>query len=240
MRVHSAGQYSALNLFLSRMRTVRLLLLLLLLNEVCFGQTGKYAIQVMASPDQYRSRYGTLHPDPPGFPYSARTGLGAGVQVWYRAGKKVNIGAGLLYSRKDYQLTYDYRVIDRGDPNLPVRSILRPTYLELPLAARYTLAASSAWALQASTGVTGSVLVHHAAKTTYDDGHTAVGKLEGVQANPFLLSLPLGLGVTYSVSPRLGLVLEPQCRYYLNKIDANAFRTNPVQLSLRVGTIVQL
>ncbi len=222
------------------MQTGRLLLLLLLVSRIGFSQTGKYAIQVMASPDQYRSRYGVMNPDIPGFAYSAHIGFSAGVQAWYQAGKKVSLGAGLLYSRKDYQLTYDYRAIDRGDPNVPVRSILRPAYLELPLAVRYTLAASPTWALQASTGVTGSFLVHSAVKTTFDDGHTAVGKLAGEPVNGVLLSLPLGLGVTYSVSPRLGLVLEPQCRYYLNKIDANAFQTNPVQLSLRAGTIVQL
>ncbi|MBD0254762.1 MAG: PorT family protein [Cytophagales bacterium] len=202
------------------------------------GQTGKFAVQVMASPDYYRGRYGELHPDIPGFAYSARVGFSAGVQAWYQVKKKVSLGSGLLYSRKDYQLTYDYRVIDRGDPNVPVRSILRPAYLELPLAVRYALATSSTWALHASTGITGSFLVHSAAKTTYDDGHSAVGKPEGEPVNGVLLSLPVGLGVTYYVSPRLGLVLEPQCRYYVTKIDANAFQTNPVQLSLRAGTMV--
>ncbi len=220
------------------MRTGRLLLLLLLLSGTCLAQTGKFAVQVMASPDTYRSRYGTMHPDIPGFPYSARIGFSAGVQAWYQANKKVSIGAGLLYSRKDYQLTYDYIAIDRGDPNLPVRSIRRPAYLELPLAVRYALATSSTWTVQASTGVTGSFLVHNATKTTYDDGRSAVGKPEGEPVNAVLLSLPVGLGVTYYVSPRLGLVLEPQCRYYLNKIDARAFETNPLQLSLRVGTMV--
>lgn len=220
------------------MQTGRLLLLLLLLSGACLGQTRKFAVQVMASPDTYRGRYGTMHPDIAGFPYSARVGFSAGVQAWYPATKQVSLGAGLLYSRKDYQLTYEYRVIDRGDPNLPVRSNLRPAYLELPLAVRYALATSSTWAVHASTGITGSFLVHSAAKTTYDDGHSAVAKPEGEPFNAVLWSLPVGLGVTYYVSPRLGLVLEPQCRYYLNKIDANAFQTNPVQLSLRVGTMV--
>jgi hypothetical protein len=220
------------------MKTGRLLLLQLLLSKVCLGQTGKYAIQVMASPDYYRSQYGVVHPDLPEQQYSAKTSFSAGVQAWYQARKKVGIGVGLLYSRKDYQLTYNYRAIDQGDPNLPIRSTLRPTYLELPLTVRYSLATASAWSVQASSGITTSFLVHNAAKTTYDDGHSAVEKLEGEQANPVLLSLPLSLSAAYYVTPRLGLVLEPHYRYYFNKIDANAFHTNPTQFSLRVGTIV--
>lgn len=221
------------------MKTTRLLFLLLLLSQVCPGQTGKYAIQAMASPDQYRSRYGVVHPNMPEQQYSAKTGFSAGVQAWYQARKKVGVGVGLLYSRKDYQLTYNYRVIDRSDPNLPVRTTLRPAYLELPLAVRYSLVTASAWTVQASSGLTGSFLVGNAARTTYDDGRTAVAKWEGQPANPFLLSLPLGLSATYYVTPRLGLVLEPQYRYYFNRIDENAFRTNPTQLSLRAGTVVR-
>jgi|GEM_PF-5082558 len=220
------------------MKTTRLLFLLLLLSEMGFGQTGKYAIQVMASPDTYRSRYGAMHPDMPDQKYSAKTGFSAGVQAWYQARKKVGVGVGLLYSRKDYGLTYNYRVIDRGDPNVPVTSTLRPAYLELPLSLRYSLLTTSAWTVQASSGVIPGFLFRNAAKTTYDDGHAAVEKWNGEPANPFLLSLPLGLSAAYYVTPRLGLVLEPQFRYYFNRIDANAFRTNPTQLSLRAGTIV--
>lgn len=192
----------------------------------------------MASPDYYRSRYGTVHPDMPEQQYSAKMGFSAGVQAWYQARKKVGVGVGLLYSRKDYQLTYNYRVIDRGDPNVPVTSTLRPAYLELPLTLRYSLVTASAWTVQASSGVIPAVLVRNAAKTTYGDGHAAVEKWEGEPASSLLLSVPLGLSAAYYVTPRLGLVLEPQYRYYVNRIDANAFRTNPTQLSLRAGTVV--
>ena len=120
---------------------------------------------------------------------------------------------------------------------MPVKSTLRPAYLELPITVRYSLVMASSWKVQATSGLSGSFVVHNAAKTIYDDGHSSVEKQDAAQVNAFLLSLPLSLSATYYVSPWLGLVLEPQYRYYFNKIDANAFRTNPTQLSLRVGTI---
>ncbi|MBN2487200.1 MAG: outer membrane beta-barrel protein [Bacteroidales bacterium] len=117
------------------------------------------------------------------------------------------------------------------EPPMEVSATRFFEYMELPLLARYTLIDRKI-GLQFLGGLSTNILLSNV--TYIDDPNAAVHTAKNV--NPVSFSSTLGFGLSYEISPRINLSLEPQFKYFLSKQTSNEYlNIHPYSLGVFTG-----
>lgn len=212
-------------------------LLIILTSQVAFAQSKKLSIELIASPDYYISKYEIANADFPDQEYVSKLNFSAGVKTNYQFNPRLATGFGINYSQKDYQLVYHYHFIDENDPFIEKKTDFSLSYLEIPISIRYLFIKGNKFSFFASTGIMPGILLNKSQTTTFEDEHSQTIELIKNNPNKLLLASTLSIGAIYRLTPKLGIVLEPEYRFYFQQIDNSAFTSNPMQLSLKLGAI---
>jgi hypothetical protein len=183
----------------------------MLLSLLSFGQNSKWSTDIVGTPNFYHLKKNEVSTKD----YNSTVGLSLGMETYYNLRKKIDVGLGVHYRTLSYQVDYNYKFRDYGDPQIPRRSDLDAQYIDIPLIVRYEVLSKGAISIAPSLGFNSSFLIYSKQKTTFEDN--SIRDLEFL--NTTLFSSSAGIGVSYKISDKIALILEPRFSYYFDSLD---------------------
>ena len=149
----------------------------------------------------------------------------------YRINSRWGMETGLNYSR----LTSRFEMGAEGDF---IRERQTIHYVGIPVKGIYTLHHSRRWNLYGSAGMSVEMPVRSLLRSDYYvQGTLKATDKAALPHAPWQFSAHTGLGVQYSLTPRIGLFAEPGVQYFLpTGGDVSTYRTaHPTSVTLPVG-----
>ena len=148
----------------------------------------------------------------------------------YRLTGRFGLETGVSYSRLRSEF-------ETGSGGNAIREEQTVHYIGIPVKGTYNIYKAQAWNLYGSLGVSAEIPVYAPLQTNYYlRGALQASDKSSVRA-PWQWSVGAGLGVHYSITPRLGFFAEPSLRYYIPPAGSvETYRTaHPFSFSLPLG-----
>ena len=202
------------------MKIPAIFFLFLLSTFTVFGQESKISIGVTGSTDFYNMDFLPLERSDASFDPDFNYSIGASAR--YRFNDNLNVNVKIVYATRDFTLNHNFRFIEPNDPLfflLPRRTTVDLSYLDLPLSLNYVFLEKKNFDIFLSAGVVPGVLVADKESTVFEDNHEEKTEDLTNDLNSFLISGTLGAGIKYNLMNKLAIILEPQYRYFFNRIS---------------------
>lgn len=135
-----------------------------------------------------------------------RLGVGAYMLVLRRTYLTLEIA----YSKRDFRLAYNFRVIDLDDPvPIPDETIVKLRYLEVPVSLGYRVYSRGSAMLLVTAGLHPWFLAHSGEVTTYRNHPGRRSAFFVDSSRSFVYGADVGLALYRSLSDFVGLFLKP-------------------------------
>ena len=217
-------------------KAIKITLFILVLPTLVLCQNSKLTIDIAGSPCFYniKSAKGFNHD------YKPKQSYNIGVDLLYRFNKRSLISLGFYYSSLSYNVVYNYIYSVQGDPSIPSSGNISAKYLDIPLiyspwAYGFYISPKQKLELNISTGIVSSMLLSSNDNTTFEDNSIR----NSGYLNSFVLSVQLGVGLKYIYNDKIGIVIEPQYKWFLKGID-KLMNQYPTAINGKVGIIFKL
>ncbi len=195
-----------------------------------FGVSGSY--------DSYG--YSFVSQEPFDHTYSQRTSYSAGLNFGYDLNEMFSLRSGVLYSKKDYELDFEFRVITPGDPNIPDLWTYKNSYLEIPLQVDYRFVRKEKINVGASLGWITSFLVKDKRITISDAGTGSTYVNENTDLNKTLMALSASVSFEYVFNETVSVLMEPYSRWWMQPFDTVSMNENPTSTGISIGLLIRL
>jgi hypothetical protein len=153
-----------------------------------------------------------------------------GIDLSLHAGKRSTLKTGVTWFRVEYAADYNFIATDPNDPLIPTYTDIRLLYLEIPAIYNFSFIAREKVSVYLLAGFSVAIPVSQSGLTTYADN----SQRQFDRVNPYLLSVPLGLGFRYHLNQNTGIHMETDFRQYMQGFD-NLMALAPTRLSLSIG-----
>lgn len=222
------------------MKTITTLSILLLSTLMAYGQDSKLSLGVAGSADFYNFDFSTVEGNPATFDTDLNYSIGASVR--YQLDDKFGLNLKVLYATRDFTLNHNFRFIEPNDPvlsELPRSTSAELSYLDLPISVNYGFLEKSNFDFFFSAGLAPGFLIADDESTTFEDDSQEDTERLTFNINSFLISGFLGAGVKYHLLDKLAIVLEPQYRYFFNRVSEQNEDGTPQLFSVAFGAEIK-
>jgi len=213
------------------MKKLQLFLALSLVTLFVNGQQNKFSLGINSSLDYYTIDFNS----PQIFynhQYKTTASYSYGLNVQYNFNEQLFLQSGASYSKKGYQLIYDFRLVAIDDPSLdpaiPSESKLKLSFINIPLMLGYYLKKEGKVRLSVATGVNNEILLKSSETTLFGGGKTKTSKILSQTTASFLSSAQLNLGIEYHLGNKLFFSITPYFRYGFNTINDVSINFNSI------------
>lgn len=206
-------------------KSLSLYLFFIVLSLTSFGQEQndkKFVFGLGSSLDL--SSYGLVDDRGP-FTYRGDLGFSGGLIGRYSLNSKLWVGSKIYYSVKSYQEVLDYKKFAALNPNDPIYvganeaySKYGNSFLEIPAEAGYLVK-------DGNTRFYSTFALVNSFQLSNSDRYGSY--------NSYLLSAKLGFGFLFPLN-KLGIYIEPQTRFFLNNVQGQDRKMNPIQFSIEL------
>ena len=222
------------------MKTLTTLGILLMSAFIVNGQDSKLSLGVTGSTDFYNFDFRRIGE----YFETFDTDLNAsfGVSARYRLRDNLGLNLKILYATRDFTVDHNFRFIDPNDPGfseLPRRTSVELAYLDLPIAINYTWLKKNNVDVFFSAGIAPGFLLSDDESTVFENNDRRNTTSFTTGLNTFLIGGFLGAGIQYHLMDRLSIVLEPQYRYFFNRISDEIEDSPPQLFSIAVGAEIK-
>jgi hypothetical protein len=167
--------------------------------------------------------------------YKGRLSYSVGFLIRQEISERFFVKAGLLYSNKAFSEILDmekYAAIHQGDPLVygkeDIKIIHSNRFIDLPVDFQFHRRGRET-SVYPILGVVNSFRIGYSNK-----GNALNDHYEGFRYNDYLLAMKMGLGVQIR-GEKMMLMVEPQVRFYLNKVHETWIDKNPVYAGVEVS-----
>jgi hypothetical protein len=161
--------------------------------------------------------------------YKGDLGYRAGFAFQYKLNSKISFKSNLNYAGKRYREVIDFTLLPI-DPNDPVydqdkiENKYSTRFIELPLDVMFKLNKSEKFDLVATIGATNAFQISRKYNSSLAN--------EGAKVyRDYLLGLKAGLGFLFKLDG-IGIYIEPQAGFYLNRVHTQFLERNPIHFGL--------
>jgi len=208
-------------------RDVAFLIILLVTSTLTFGQSSKWSIGLLGSPN-----YTLINSDE--FLYKANLSYSFGVESSYRISGKSRINLELYYTNINYEVKYYFIYVGTPDPAIPRSGVVSANYIDIPVLYDF-LFVKEKLQVYSSIGLVPAFLISSDDKTTFEDNSIR----DSGYLSSFLLSSQLGVGLGYKINEKIEIKFEPQFRKYLSSIDS-FMGSNTIAIKGLLGVVYRI
>ena len=165
--------------------------------------------------------------------YRGKPGYSGGLVIGYRVSEKIILTSGVQYSAKNFKEEIKILAVHPDDPFLSGE--VAPTihfsskYVEVPVGINYRFNTNNSSGLMASLAFVNAWQVGNSRKIEPGGGIYLGGSLY----NDYLAGLRLGVGFLWQTG-HMGIHVEPNTKFYLNKVHRAGPEDNTVNFGLSV------
>ncbi|MCG8309056.1 MAG: PorT family protein [Cytophagales bacterium] len=161
-----------------------------------------------------------------GFTYKTGINYSIGLSGGFKSGTRWKILMDILYSTKNFDLYYNFRPVDSGDPNIPDRTAYQQAYVEIPLSFNYSILRKGNLIFFWKLGLSSGFLLNKKYQTFRgDDSEIETPESITMKIRPELLGLHVGIETEYQLSDYFSLSLSSDWRQYFKSINAKGPKT---------------
>ena len=222
------------------MKILTTLFILLMSTFIALGQDSRLSVGVTGSTDFYNMDFLPVEASPGTFDTDLNYSIGASAR--YRFNENLGLNLKIVYATRDFTLNHNYRFIEPNDPlffELPRRTSVNLSYLDLPVSVNYVFLKKNNFDIFFSAGVAPGVLLSDDESTVFEDNHKEKTEDLTNDLNAFLVSSTLGAGIKYHLTDKLAIILEPQYRYFFNRISDENEDNTPQLFSIAVSAEIR-
>ena len=217
--------------------------MLLLPAFITLGQDSRVSLGVTGSTDFYNIDFLPVEAGPATFDTDFNYSIGASAR--YQFNDNLGLNLKITYATRDFTLNHNYRFIDLNDPlffQLPRQTSANLSYLDFPISVNYAFLKKNRFDIFFSAGVAPGVLLTNDESTVFEDNREE--KTESITnddlMNSLLVSGTFGAGIKYHLIDKLDIILEPQYRYFFNRISDGNEDNTPQLFSIALGAELRL
>lgn len=176
--------------------------------------------------------------------YESELNFSAGISLEYQFLPQHSLKSGLLYSTKNYHIDYDWTPISPNDPSIPQKTIMKITYLDVPLQITKYFWQREGLVFFSSSGFVVSFLNQIREVSEMGDG-SYVNSNYTKNVFPQTISKTLvAFDVDFGLKSKLGndfyLTFAPYVRCGLNRISDQAMENNPTYVGANLGVCLNM
>lgn len=216
--------------------------MLLLPAFIALGQDSKLSVGITGSTDFYNIDFLPVEASPATFDTDLNYSIGASAR--YQFNDNLGLNLKITYATRDFTLNHNYRFIDLNDPvffQLPRQTSASLSYLDFPIYLNYAFLKKNKFDIFFSAGVAPGVLLSDDESTVFEDNHKEKTKIiTNDLINSLLVSGSFGAGIKYHLIDKLDIILEPQYRYFFNRISDGNEDNTPQLFSVAIGAEIRL
>jgi hypothetical protein len=164
-----------------------------------------------------------------------------GINVAYTLSKKIALSIGVIYSDREYKTHDNFIYMSNWTAGGPRPVLDKATfyfihnYLDIPVKASYYFLTKRIKAY-GSAGVSTNILLKDNALVKFNSGGSSTyNNLENESFNAVNLQAYLGLGVSYDISSRMYVSLEPDFMYSITSAESGALNDYFYSIGLNAG-----
>lgn len=208
------------------MKKLSIILIILLVSNLSFGQENKFSIGILGSFDKFDYDFKPIT----GFnhEYNINSAYSLGLNVKYNFAERLFAKGATQYSKRGYQLDYDYNFMDPGDPYIPRETTIKLSYIGIPIFIGYNLYNGERFKIAPSVGLVSEFLISDTETSVFEDNSERESEFLNQDLNKFLISSQLNLAFDYHFSDKIFLSLEPYVGIGFNAIDEDKIKSNSI------------
>lgn len=206
------------------MNRLILISIILLTSNIAFGQEHKISIGFLTSMDKFELKpiagFNTNHELNPAYSF--------GLNLKYNFSERLFTKGIIQYSKRGYELNYEFNFTDPGDPYIPRETTFELNYIGIPLFIGYNLYHGEKFKIAPSLGLVNELLVNDYETSVFEDDSERESKMLSQNLDKFLISSQLNLSLDYYLSDMIFLSLEPYLRIGFTEIENDFVKSNPI------------
>lgn len=206
------------------MKRLITLSIILLLSNFSFGQENKISIGILGSLDKFdlnpKASFNTNYEINPAYSF--------GLNLKYKFSERLFTKGAIQYSKRGYELDYEFNLMDPGDPNIPRETTIQLNYIGIPLFIGYNLYNGEKFKIAPSLGLVSELLINDNESSIFEDDSERESEILSQNLDKIIFSSQLNLSLDYHFSDIIFLSLEPYLRFGFNENENDFVKSNSI------------
>lgn len=201
------------------MKKTFIIISILFISYLSFGQKNEFYVGVLGSVDNYN-----FDVQPSFVSALDNYAYSYGISTQYNFKKRLFLKGSFQYSRKEFQLDYNFYTVEPGppDPLIPNITNLNTSYLSIPFLIGYYIQNGEKIKTSISCGIVSEFLLTEKETSVFQDDTKRKSEFLNQDLNKVQISPQINIALEYHLENNLFIAFEPYLRYYLDT-NANDF-----------------